>query len=747
MADLLLLILFGVGSIGGIAGVRIKEASRWRNSLVQYNLTFPRDLDPESVGAFITGLSGLVAPRYLRPLAQRAVIFELDATSRGIEHRILMPAEAEEFVLGRKHGAMGQVNAERSETREFEVPDLAGELRLANSERPLRVDHPESLAASILASLQPLHSTERIVIQWIVSPVGPTSALQSQSRTGSRTLLPGVTHKVRDAETTRAARAKRSTALFNATIRIGVSAQPGRDRQLLRHVTGAYHSANAPGAHLSRRNVPSSWVARNMTRRRPPLFGYGAVLNSAELTGLLAFPIGSPQLVGLRLGGCRRLMPPLDMPSNGKVIARSNFPGVDRLLTIAPAANLRHGHVIGGSGKGKSNLLGTLIVQDMEAGLGVVVIDPKGDLIADVLDRVPPQRKGDVVVFDPSDDGQPVGLNILSDLGDDRELVVEQVVGMFTHLHGSDFGPRTRDIFHAAIKTLALHPNMTLCEVPLLLTDPGFRRRLTRDLDDPIGLGPFWSAFESLSAGESAQWIGPLMNKLRILLLRERIRNVIGQAQPRFNFDDALRTQKIVLVNLRRGLLGDDAAALLAALVIGKLWQAVSRRSGVDRDARLMTVAYLDEAGDFMALPTNLADLLVQARGLGLGIWLSHQHASQLTPDVRSAILANCGTRVLFQLAASDAQTMAKELSPYLSASDLQQLGPYEVVTQLAQGPRTAAPATGTTLPLSPPTGSAAEVLRLSRERFGRDRAEVEAEIRERHQRGPDSGGRIGRAS
>jgi len=747
MFELLLICLGGAGAIGGVAAARYSEAKRWRDGLVSYTLTFPRELDPASVNAFVTGLGGLVVPRRYRALAQRAVAFEIDSTREGIEHRLLVSKEFERLILGQKHAALSQVIAERSDVTDVTLPNLAGELRLANSDRMLRVDQPESLAASILASLQPLQSGERIVIQWILSPIGPLPALGATTSAKPLTLRAGVAHRVRDAESLRAARAKRSEALFQATARIGVTADPKRARLLLRQVTGAFHSANAPGAHLSRREVPSRWIARNLSHRRLPLFGYGASLNASELTGLLAFPTGSPHLSGLRLGGCRRLMPPADMPKAGKTIGRSNFPGVERLLAIAPKDSLRHMHVIGPSGSGKSTLLANLVIQDMQRGFGVIVVDPKGDLIADILDRVPASRREDVVVLDPTDDERPVGLNILSGLGNDRELVVEQVVDMFHQLYGAQLGPRSRDILHADLLTLARYPHMTLCEVPLLLTDPSFRRSLTKGIDDPVGLTPFWSTYEGLSDGERAQWIGPLMNKLRALLLRERIRNVLGQAEPRFSFDEALQSQRIVLVNLRRGLLGDDAAALIGALVIGKLWQSVSRRAGQAASDRKRAVAYIDEAGSFMSLPTNLADLLVQARGLGLGLCLSHQHLGQLTPSVRSAMLANCATRVIFQLSATDAQAMARELQPHLSATDLQQLGPYEIVAQLAQGPRTSAPTTGVTFPLVESTQSAADVSRLSRNRYGRDRQDVEAEIRERHQRRPDSGGRIGRAS
>jgi hypothetical protein len=746
MAELLLLLLSGFGVITGVVVVRTGEAARWRRELVAYELRFPRDLEPDAVTAFITGLSGLVASRWSRPFAQRAVMIEVVATSGGISHRLLVPEGLKGTVLGQLRASLPQVAIGEEVVERETTSTLAGELRLSDSGRHLQVDNPQPIAASILASLQPLEHDERLIVQWMISPAGPVSALRSAQANSPRTLALNVTTQVRDGEALRAARVKRAHALFHTTLRLGVVASPERSRQLLRHLTAAFHTANAPGAHLRRRDVPSRWTAYRIAARWLPLFGYATLLNAAELTALLAFPIGSPQLPGLRLGGCRRLMPSADLPSSGKIVARSNFPGVSRALAIEPRDSVRHLHVCGPSGAGKSTLLANLIVQDMAMGFGVVVVDPKGDLVTDVLDRVPEHRRDDVVLFDPTDDERPVGLNILSNAGDDAELVVEQVVAIFHQLYGAQLGPRSRDVLHSTLLTQSREPGMTLCETPLVLTDPAFRRRLTSRLDDPVGLGPFWAAFDALSEGERAQWIGPLMNKLRTLLLRQRIRNVIGQAEPRFSFEDALDKQRIVFVSLRRGLLGDDAAALIGALVIARLWQAVSRRSGQPSASRKPVVAYIDEVQDYLSLPTNVADLLVQARGLGLGLTLSHQHLAQLPPPVRSAILANCGSRVFFQLSATDAQGMAREVAPYLTASDLQQLGPYEVVAQLAVGPRTASPATGVTSPLVPSMGTAELVRGRSRDLYGRDRLEVEAEIRERHQPRP-GGGRIGRAS
>jgi hypothetical protein len=418
---------------------------------------------------------------------------------------------------------------------------------------------------------------------------------------------------------------------------------------------------------------------------------------------------------------------------------------MERPLALSLPDSLRHLHVIGPTGTGKSTLLLGLITQDMEAWRGVVVVDPKGDLVADVLDRVPAGRTGDVVILDPADDERPVGMNVLARPGDSPELVADQVVSIFHDLYRDSWGPRTDDILRAALLTLTGVPGMTLAEVPLLLTDPGFRRPLVGRVNDPVALGPFWGWYDGLSDGERTQAIGPVMNKLRTFLLRRRLRNILGQADPVFDFDQALAGRAIVLVPLAKGLLGEEAAALLGSLVVTRLWQAVQARASMAAADRPLTFAYIDEFQDYQHLPAGVESILAQARSLGLGLTLAHQHLGQLPPSVREAVLANARSRVIFQAAASDAHALARELAPRVSAADLQGLGRYEVVASLSAGGQVASPVTGATLPAPAATGQAAVVRLRSRGYYGTRRAEVEAAIDTRHTGRQGSNGSVGR--
>src|SRR6185437_5523739 len=277
-------------------------------------------------------------------------------------------------------------------------------------------------------------------------------------------------------------------------------------------------------------------------------------LNVNELLALTAWPLGSDDLPGLPAAHPQPLPPAPGTIGKQRVIARATAPGSDALLALPAQAALQHTHVIGPTGVGKSVLLGRLIEQDIAAGRAVVVIEPKGDLVDDVLARIPDQRRDDVVVLDAADTA-PVGLNPLADHQARPEVTADLLLAVFKALYAESWGPRTQDILHACLLTLARRDDASLVMLPLLLTNAGFRRSLTTGLRDPLALEPFWAWYEALSDGERAQAIAPLMNKLRQWLLRPNLRAVLGQRGPRFQLRQVFTESKILLVPLRSGTL------------------------------------------------------------------------------------------------------------------------------------------------------------------------------------------------
>jgi hypothetical protein len=273
---------------------------------------------------------------------------------------------------------------------------------------------------------------------------------------------------------------------------------------------------------------------------------------------------------------------------------------------------------------------------------------------------------------------------------------------------------------------LARRDDATLVMLPLLLTNAGFRRSLTTGLRDPLALEPFWAWYDNLTEGERAQAIAPLMNKLRQWLLRPSLRAVLGQRQPRFHLRQVFTERKILLVPLRKAILGPEAAALLGSLVVAELWQAIQARAAIPASKRHPVMVYIDEVQDYLHLPTDLGDALAQARGFGVGFTLAHQFLGQLPLPMRAAVLSNARSKVCFQLAQEDALQLAKG-HPELGPEDFTSLGQFQVYASLFARGAVTPYASGTTLPPSAPSGDPQRIKRISRERYGRPLDEIEA--------------------
>jgi TraM recognition site of TraD and TraG len=371
-----------------------------------------------------------------------------------------------------------------------------------------------------------------------------------------------------------------------------------------------------------------------------------------------------------------------------------------------------------------------LITADMKAGRSVVVVDPKGDLVEDVLKRVPPSRLGDVVVIGGNESGRSVGLNPLA-LGHrsaaDAERTSDAMVAVFKGLFADSWGPRTEDLLHAALMTLTARSDTSLIELPLLLTNDGFRSRVLKDLREPLVLEPFWSWYESLSLDQRRTIIAPLLNKLRVVLMRPTLRRILGQATPQFDLRQVFTENKIVLVSLSRGQLGPEGSALLGALFVSHLWQVTQERAVGQGQPRKAVMAYLDEFQQYLHLPTDLEDVLAQARGYGLGITLAHQHFHQLSPSMRSAVLSNARSRICFQLGSEDAALLARS-SEVLTPHDFQNLGAFEVYAQLCVNGQVTSYVSGrTNPPIVAERQTGEEVRRQSSSRFGTDNVVIDA--------------------
>jgi hypothetical protein len=689
--------------------------------LAWYRLRWPREVEAEQVTQ---------AFHLLATTAGGPVVVEAVGSSAGVEHRLAVSPVQAGTIADQLRATIPGLAVEVENDRPPLSASRAVELRLSTRNRPLRTDDLAGVSRATLTALAHVRGDELLCIQWILGRPLAALAVPNQlnglmlrSWIGALLLAPFGPPQPVDTELRNAVRTKQAEPGWRAEARVAVRAKSAsREQQLIRQVVGALRSGEAPGVSFRLRPTSVSRVVRAAPGWRMPLR-----LNATELATVSTWPVGLTSELPVEMIGSRLVAPSAAIPKRGRIIGSATFPGRERSLALTPTDALRHLHVLGPTGSGKSTLLLNLITQDMAAGRAVVVIEPKGDLIADVLERIPAGRIGDVVLLDPSDTVRPVGLNPLALGGRSPELAADQLLGLFHSLYAAHWGPRTHDILGASLLTLARLPGMTLAALPLLLTDAGFRRRVLRGVDDPIGLTPFWTAYEAWSEAERAAAIAPVMNKLRPLLLRPELRAVIGQARGSFDLRRVFTERKLLLVNLNKGLLGPETSALLGSLVVSQLWQGVLGRSAIPPQRRHPVFVYVDEFQDYMHLPLDFADALAQARGLAVGFALAHQYMHQLEPAMRSAVLANAQSRVAFRLPSEDARVVASGST--LMPEDFQSLGAFQCYAQLVASAAVQPWCSAATVLPGRPVSDPAVVRAASRSTYGVDRSAIEADL------------------
>lgn len=616
-------------------------------------------------------------------------------------------------------------------------------LRLTHPQLALNADRQTAIARSVLAALaQTKHGDDEAVLQVVLGQSFTPSLLPSKLSDPAASWLDVLRGSVAvaSAQSKALMRDKVAHHGFAVTVRIGaVTNASANTRHTLpkavhrvRDIFSALRVAESAGVRLRATSDKPS----NLNLAKCPWF-YPMRLSVRELLSVLAWPLGEDEFVGVAALHPRILLPPEWYRSESRCFGLASGFAANRLcLGISTRDSLEHTVILGPTGSGKSTAMLNLILADIRAGRSVLVIDPKADLVHDVLSRIPESRMNDVVVLDPTD-ACPVGFNPLADRSRNPSLVADSVLAVFRDVFADSWGIRTQDILTSALLTLTKTKGASLIWLPALLSDATFRQRVVSRIaaDDPLGLGAFWAGFEQLSVGERSQHIAPVMNKVRQFLLRPQLRHVLGQAEPKFSLNDLFSsrsTHKIVLVPLNKGVIGSEAARLLGSLIVGQLWTLALGRASCPPEQRHIVSVFIDEVQDYLHLPTDLADALSQARGLGVGLTLAHQYRAQLPSDLRAGIDANARNKVIFGLNTADAKDMAAMAeNERLTAMDFNLLPRFGVYANVQQGGKATGWVSGSTLPAPAATTSAVEVKALSQARYGQATEIVEQEFSE----------------
>lgn len=390
----------------------------------------------------------------------------------------------------------------------------------------------------------------------------------------------------------------------------------------------------------------------------------------------------------------------------------------------------QHLYAIGKTGTGKTSLLRNLLLQDIAAGEGVGVIDPHGDLAHDLLDHVPRWRTDHVVYFNPADHDHPFGLNLLRSVRPERRhLVASGVVGAFKSIWRDSWGPRLEYLLYASVAALLEVENATILGVPRLLSDDAYRERVVDRVRDPA-VRAFWTTeFAGWDRRYRSEAAGPVQNKVGQLLMSPPVRNVFGQVSSRFDARFTMDRRRIFIANLSKGMLGEDKANLLGAILVTQFHLAAMSRADVAESERPDFFLSVDEFTSFST--DSFASTLAEARKYRLALALFHQQTGQMSDTVRDAVFGNVGNLIAFRVGEDDARLMARQFGNVYPPAVFTSLANYEVCVRNLRDGDPADPFLGKTLaPLDPRHGRRDAIVRRSRERFATPRPVVEDKLR-----------------
>lgn len=403
----------------------------------------------------------------------------------------------------------------------------------------------------------------------------------------------------------------------------------------------------------------------------------GNILNIEELASVYHFPNQSVEASAISWAGSKKGEAPFNLPLKEQVdpkdltvLGRTDFRNSSEEFGIRMDDRMRHVYVIGKSGTGKSTLLENMVIDDINEGRGVIVVDPHGELADKTLECIPESRIQDVVLFDPSDRDHPIAFNILDVTSDDQKPnVASGFVAGLKKIFGNSWGPRLEYILRNATLAVLDSEYPTMLGIPRMLTDPGFRNEVIPRIKDPV-VKDFWKTeWAAKDQKQQVEEMGSILNKVGQFLSASLIRNIVGQPKSGFDIRQIMDEKKILIVNLSKGKIGEDNSALLGTMMITKVQLAAMSRADVPPSQRPACFLYVDEFQNFAT--DSFATILSEARKYSLGLTVAHQYIAQMSPEVKDAVFGNVGSIISFRVGSDDASSLKPEFAPIFDENDL----------------------------------------------------------------------------
>lgn len=560
-----------------------------------------------------------------------------------------------------------------------------------------------------------------------------------------------------DEETAKSIGEKAAEPGFRTTLRV-LASSPSKDRvrEILDGLFVAFNVFEGKGTNrfenyrivpINALNAPI--IHHNFKYRLPAFLEKSSIFSTSELATMYHFPDARyNKIPTIKWLSYKVLAPPINLPSEGIVLGKSVYRGVEKLVKFKREDRTRHQYIVGKSGSGKSVLLWNQAIQDIANGEGVCVIDPHGDLIEDVVSCIPKERAKDVILFDPGDRERPMGLNLLDvHSPEEQDRASLDAMEIFIKLFGNEiFGPRIQHYFRNGCLTLMSDEDegATLIDIPRLFIDDEFQRYKVAKVKNPV-VRAFWE-HEMAQTGqrEKQEMIPYFTSKFGPFVTNTTMRNIIGQTKSAFNIREIMDTGKILLINLSKGKIGGINAQLLGLILVSKINMAAMARGEMPRDQRKDFYLYVDEFQNFAT--DTFASILSEARKYRLNLIMAHQYIAQLSESaggiaigqkdskIRDAVFGNVGTMMSFKVGAEDGEYLEKEYAPELSQQDIIGIANYKAYMKLNIDNSTSRPFSLETLyDPSLMNSKIAEIIKkYSRMKYGRKKEFVDAEIEAR---------------
>lgn len=682
------------------------------------------------------GISPNVCVEFINALSytQRHLSFEILATHHSISIQIV---GTQDDVLKAQHHCKGffpLVNIEPIEDTldlpfHYDERNEVAVVELAPDEeymRPLCEAHDFRLdpLTSVLTTCEHLRPEEVVMLQILftgVTNVWKHDILNSVSDGRGGSFFPS------NPEMKSGAEQKVASPLFSCIIRLASqSSQQERSKalvhELAHYVTGATESPLNKLVLLSNEGYEYNQHVTNLFLRKSNRWGF--FMNSSELAVLVHYP---NNLSLSKLGSTHsksKELPPQCI--NGRYTLGLNVhQGQERAIMLTDEMRLRHTHIIGATGVGKSTLIAHLMSEDMKAGNGCALFDPHGDIIEDVIAQIPPDRLTDVILIDPSDTDFPMGFNLLHAPTEEQKIVLSSDLVSAFASHATAWGDQMTSVLSNAINAfLYSSRGGTLLELKRFLLERSFRNSILQTVDDPSTVYYFEHEFPMLRRNS----LSPLLTRIDTFLRPAIIRNMMAQKSG-IDFTEVLQNKSILLVRLSIGLIGHENSTLLASLFLAKLLQSAQARQAIPQSQRHPYYIYLDECQHFMS--PSISQILQGARKYSVGLTMSHQEMAQInSPEIASSILSNPYTRICFRVGDIDARKLEHSFS-YFDSSDLQRLSIGQAIVSVGGS------SNDCTLSCSPPSKNnnnevqhlRDEIVRQTRERYATPKEDIEVII------------------